>query len=469
MPCFRIVHYTIILEISSPQETPKLHRKVKKRGGRKVKRRNNNNHNSSGSSDSEDESLDESRGPRISVTNRADGSTATRPLQITYLAPNSTDDDSRKQRRNRTERPKTLPITFTVKQPTAKESHVYEEADSGEDTLTSGGEHSDREDKRTSIRIVASSARSSDNGGSAKKLLIEAKSYKRKGNKENDLLIAEREASSEQANKIYNEKTRKLINRQPWQKRQVGEIELRASRLEEAQSLPSSKFRTLPKNFKTIRVPIQTQSSAENEKGRDTSRRLSQPINLRKPRSDEHSDTGRSPSIGSVKSYDASPTGHRCKLGCTHVVNDTSVGPRIVRRPRENRRKSNPNQILGRTDIQGLRNGRPRSEIIRSTSLPRSTDRPRVKSTGFEEFVEINDLGEFSRSKSRTLPHKKKRVTYHEGTKDYQAFSESEVSFILVFCLNGFLQCMKIMITMIAIIIITITIFITIIIIMLRI
>ena len=330
-----------------------------------------------------------------------------------------------------------MPITFTVKQPTVKANNTEEADDSDEDTLTSGGEFSERDEKRTSIRIVSSSARSSDAEGSTKKLKIEAKSFKRKAKKENEHSVTEQEARSERANKFYKDKTRNLISREPWKQQKVVEKKFQPLQLQGAESAPENTFRTLPRNFKTVRVPIQTPTSPKEEKP-DRGRRLSQPIDLRElttpssGKADDFSDTGKSASVSSVKSHDASPTGqvHQCRRGCTHVVDDTADGPRIIRRSRENRRKSNPNQILGRTDIQGLRKNRPKSEIIRSLSLPRSKDRPRLKSEGFEEFVEINDLGEFSRSKSRTLPNRKKRVTYHEGTKDdFQAFSESEVRF----------------------------------------
>ena len=114
-------------------------------------------------------------------------------------------------------------------------------------------------------------------------------------------------------------------------------------------------------------------------------------------------------------------------VGCTHVVDDTTDGPRIARRARENRRTSNPNQILGRTEIRGLKKERPKSEIVRSASLPRSSERPRINSLGYDEFVEIHDFEGFARNKSRTLPNRKKRVTYHEGTKELQSLSETEV------------------------------------------
>ena len=124
----------------------------------------------------------------------------------------------------------------------------------------------------------------------------------------------------------------------------------------------------------------------------------------------------------------AAPNEYSCFfVGCTHVVDDTTDGPRIVRRARENRRTSNPNQILGRTEIHGLKKERPKSEIIRSASLPRSTERPRIASLGYDEFVEIHDFEGFTRNKSRTLPNRKKRVTYHEGTKELQSLSETEV------------------------------------------
>lgn len=431
----------------SLQATPKVERKVKKRQQRKVKRRNNavvgqengsrNGQKTSSvspanletSSESDEdfivENRDEKSVPRIVVINQKPAVTVKKPFQITYRTPTSTDDDShRKQRRSQDERSKTLPITFTVKQAKVESEKT---ASSDEDTLTSGGELSERDEKRTSIRIVSSSAVSSETERPTRKLQIEAKSLKRKENKENEQF--EREKKSKEANRIYNDRTRRFIKRQQWDQREVEETELDFEFLEDAESVPDYKFQTLPRNFKTVRVPIQTQSSPAKVEKRNQRRRLSQPINLRSPL------TEKSESVSSDKSPDtcSSDLVHLCRRGCTHVVDDITGGPRVVRRSRENRRKSNPNQILGRTDIQGLRKTRPKSEIIRTLSLPRSTERPQIKSTGFEEFVEINDLGKFSRSK--TLPRKKKRVTYHEGIKEQRVFSESEVSLdIIILC-----------------------------------
>ena len=387
-------------------------------------------HSSESEQEFSDENSSDVRAPSISIINQAPV-TATKPLKITYRTPTSTDDDSRKQRRNRDERPKTLPITFTVRPVIAQGNNLGAAEQSDEDTLTSGAELSEGSEKRTSIRIVSSSARSSDTEESAKKLHIEAKSFKRKATKDEEFVI-EREARLARANAIYSEKTRSIIAREARQNRKVEQSKLQRIQLQDAESVPGY-ARTLPRNFKTVRVPIQAQQSPRKEEERDQKRRSLQPIDFRPSaelpaKSTEHNSGANSPSVSSTKSYDLSPTVHQCRRGCTQVVDDTLDGPRIIRRSREKRRESNPNQILGRTEIQALNKGRPNSGLARSSSLPRSSERPRVKSTAFEEFVEIHDLGEFSRSKSRTLPHRKKRVTYHEGVKDdFHAYSESEV------------------------------------------
>ena len=386
------------------------------------------------SSESEQEFADENssgvRAPSVSITNHRPV-TVTKPLKITYGTPTSTDDDSRKQRRNRDERPKTLPITFKVRPFIAHGNNIGAAEQSDEDTLTSGAELSEVGEKRTSIRIVSSSARSSDTEESTKKLHIEAKSFKRKGKKDGEFVL-EREARLARANAIYSEKTHSLIKRETRENRKVGHTKLQRVQLQGAESTPGY-ARTLPRNFKTVRVPIQAQQSPRKEEVHDKKRRSSQPTDFRRStefpgKSNEHNRREKSPSVSSTKSHDLSPTVHQCRRGCTNVVDDTVDGPRIIRRSRDKRRESNPNQILGRTEIQSLNKGRPNSGLARSSSLPRSSERPRVKSTAFEEFVEIHDLGEFSRSKSRTLPYRKKRVTYHEGVKDdFHAHSESEV------------------------------------------
>ena len=101
------------------------------------------------------------------------------PVEKFQRSPSKDDSDSedhKRRRRNRDERPKTLPVTFTIRQPepkarivirTSEESSSHTES-SEDDTLTSGGESSATERKRTSIRIVSSaksSAPSSDNEG----------------------------------------------------------------------------------------------------------------------------------------------------------------------------------------------------------------------------------------------------------------------------------------------------------------
>ena len=324
-----------------------------------------------------------------------------------------------------------MPITFTLR-PTINQTAKTEEVeDSNEDTLTSGGELSEGDEKRTSIRIVSSSAKSSDTEEFTKKLQIEAKSFKRSRKKDEEF-ISERGSRQTREDAIYIEKARNTINGNRRQYRTKEQAKLQRVQLQDAETT-TDYARTLPRNFKTVRVPIQTQTSPEKGIEKVKQRRSSQPINFKRPtgfpgESTDHSSLAKSPSASSTKSNDLSATIHQCRRGCTHVVDDTVDGPRIIRRSRENRRKSNPNQILGRTEIQGLNRGRPKSGITRSSSLPRSSERARIKSTAFEEFVEINDLSEFSRSKSRTLPYRKKRVTYHEGVKDdAYAFSESEV------------------------------------------
>eukprot|EP00795_Rhopilema_esculentum_P003674 gene3674-14934_t len=460
------------------EETPKLQRKAKKRLVRKVKRRNNavvgqeeENQNtgkesvrnrkdlsperSDGSSVSEDEFLEKESpqgygSPSISIQrNPVITVDRPKPIKITYRPVSKEDenqaDEPRNRRRPREERPKTLPVTLVVKRPELPENTAeYSQGSDEEDTLTSGGENSEADQQRTSIRIV-SSAKSSDTEDSSRKLRIEAKSTKRAASKETvnsnteDLHTVEKNKQT-RAEEIYNRKTRRIIKREPWGKSAVKEDQVTAQNVDRSESIPVKHLQTLPRNFKTVRVPIQTQPvSPENKQVEGKQNSLKpKPNQLRRAsegslvsRSDNQSDTGQSISGASVPSYDASPTGqksaHQCRRGCTHVVDDTEDGPRIVRRSRDKRRQSNPNQILGRTEILDSRKSRPKSEILRSESLPRSAGRPRIKSTGFEEFVEIHDFDTFNRNKTRTLPNRKKRVTYHEDTKDNAAFSETEV------------------------------------------
>eukprot|EP00112_Aurelia_sp_Birch-Aquarium-sp1_P006942 Seg1758.2 transcript_id=Seg1758.2/GoldUCD/mRNA.D3Y31 product="hypothetical protein" protein_id=Seg1758.2/GoldUCD/D3Y31 len=559
------------------EETPKLERKVKRRPVRKPKKRNNavvghdpinegfqksrnegrgfqSAPKQQSDSESESDSLVSSEAgydsaPRVSINSNKKPTVTvgtSRPIQITYKpspktekrkpvenprrSPTRDDSDSedqKRRRRNRDERPKTLPVTFTIRQPepkarivirTSEESSSHSES-SDEDTLTSGGESSGIERKRTSIRIVSSaksSAPSSDNEGGKRKLRIDAKSTKRPKTPERKNTLSDIDRrKQERANDIYNDRTRKLIKRETWKRNSVQESEITANSLKQAQSSPNTGYQTLPRNFKTIRVPLQTQppptkkspnsqpppskkspnsqitpkrnspnsqvpprkkspnSSDQNRKTGPNSQlppnnkspnspdrnRKTSPNSLLQPnrkspsspdrnrpvpqsdnsrrssassfvRSDNQSDTGQS--VNSTQSYDPSlarksSAVHRCKKGCTHVVDDTTDGPRIVRRARENRRTSNPNEILGRTEIHGLKKERPKSEIVRSASLPRSTERPRINSLGYDEFVEIHDFEGFARNKSKTLPNRKKRVTYHEGTKGLQSLSETEL------------------------------------------
>ena len=96
--------------------------------------------------------------------------------------------------------------------------------------------------------------------GGKRKLRIDAKSTKRPKlpERKNTLSDTERR-KQERANEIYNDRTRKLIKRETWKRKSVQESEITASSLKQAQSSRNTGYQTLPRNFKTIRVPLQTQ------------------------------------------------------------------------------------------------------------------------------------------------------------------------------------------------------------------
>ncbi len=361
------------------------------------------------------------------------------PVHIKFTRPveNQSDEEPKQKRRERPQRAKTAPVTLKIKPPEPELAESPEsESESSED------EGKEKKDNRTSIRIVPANKTNAEETQPEKrgrKLEIEAKSTKRESlspNASRDILSRSNEEleTSFKANEIYREKTRRLTNRKVLQRRSIQESDLKVQRIQESQSATSQgRYKTLPRNFKTVRLPLQTNKSAAVKN--DKERGLSVDFKRKERELSTDSYDGRSEtpqSVTSTQSYDHSPRRklkHSCRLDGIHFEDDEDR-PRLIRKAKQNRRLSNPNQILGRTDIQGLRKERPKSEVIglrRSLSLPRSSERPRVKSESYNEFVTIHDFEDFNLSRSRTLPNRKKRVSYQEGTKGERSRSQERV------------------------------------------
>ena len=118
-----------------------------------------------------------------------------------------------------------------------------------------------------------------------------------------------------------------------------------------------------------------------------------------------------------------------CTLDGIHFDTDSSTdgGSLLRRRPRSSRRRSNPNLILGRTEINYPKKLRPKTIAIeqfssdRSLSLPRSSKRPIIKSAFYESDLPVTDtedIGSFSLQRSSSLPRSSKRPVIKSAVYD---------------------------------------------------
>eukprot|EP00794_Sanderia_malayensis_P019483 gene19483-21407_t len=361
------------------------------------------------------------------------------PLQVKSERTDK-DQSGEKGGREETERPerrKTNPLILTIKPPELKNAEANAEASSPESQTDSSGE--EERTNRTSIQIV-SGKKVKESGN--KKLDIKAKSTVRDNRPFTKSSFESTDLEQSYiAEEIYRKKARKLRSRKAVNNRRLSEgadfNTTATTTFEEGEqdSAPSQgRYYTLPRNFKTVRVPLQTKKGVDENSTRNENfrRRFSaddyskEKFSIDEKSNEKFEDrSDASQSAFSTQSFDRKLLTKQKRKKKNFEANRLKEEshfeePRFIRRARKDRRLSNPNQILGRTDIQGLRKERPKSEVVglrRSESLPRSAERPRVKSESYNEFVTIHDLEGFNLGRSQTLPYRKKKVSYQDGTK----------------------------------------------------